>query len=168
MNKNPIILTSPTAKGIERSKHRSLFASFFTILCMLSSIILLTPRLSAQESVHPIANPETIETNSSSHRAHCIALIIILKQSEQCLLRCQDEASIRAELPKLKALSREMNQLAASQSKLADPGDADIKTAEQYLIEFIVTWKSIKQEIQRLEATGLYKDELLEILRLKS
>lgn len=169
MKKQAISPTKPAAKRIKARK----LASFLAPHRTLSILALLSASLSAQESLvwesaEAAASTGPIKTNSSNHREHCIALNAILKQSEQCLIRCLDEASIKAELPKLKSLSRDMHLLAAAQMKLADPGHSDIKAAEQYLIEFMTTWNSIKKEIQRIEDKGLYSDELLEILRLKS
>lgn len=169
MKKTFISPTTPAAKIIKADKLVTKFAH----ACTLSMLVLLSANLTAQEglvweSAEAAASSGPIKTDSSSHREHCIALNAILKQSEECLLRCQDNASIKAEIPKLKALSRKMNLLSASQMRLVDPGHSDIKAAEQYLIEFITTWKSIKKEIQRLDEQGLYKGELLEILRLKN
>lgn len=124
---------------------------------MIAAALLLTCPVTAQQE-QPLS-PDT-------HRNVAILLIDLLAETESCLAACTDEASVRAALPRLQELAERARALKAAQDRLPEPTTQDYMLDQALIQSFTSTWEALRNQLIRLERTGLMSDEMREILHV--
>ncbi len=119
---------------------------------LLSTLLLAAPALCAQ--------------HVSTHEEHAAKLIETIQRTTECLRRCQDEASIKQEIPQLKQLQREMEQIARNLLSLEPPSVAEKLYNHAKIAQFDKAYKEVLAEITRLQKAKLYTPELRSILQI--
>ncbi len=103
----------------------------------------------------------------STHQQYSEKLVSILTRTLASLELCQDEASVKEQLPTLQSLKVEMEELSKALYRLPAPSVVDYLFAEKQLAEFNRTWQAITHELQRLKSEKLLNEELLEVIKVK-
>lgn len=114
----------------------------------------------------PIVAAVTKET-VSPHYAVARELMEVLSQTELALNACQDEKSVETALPKLKELSRQIEDILAKQNALPDLNEEDTRQINTLVNQFAELSKAIQDHVQRLYHAKLYSSELEEILLIR-
>ncbi len=95
-------------------------------------------------------------------------LIGLLQQTQSCLASCTDAASVRAALPQLRLLARQIHSFKEMQEHLPEPTTQDYIAAQNLTGDFNTAWNAIREHIERLENAQLMTQELSELLGIET
>ena len=102
-----------------------------------------------------------------THESVAAQLVDVLARTELTLRMCNTPEEVKTALPKLLELKAEMEEILELQAQLADPSMQDFISAEPHIAPFTRVMDAIEAELKRLQESGLYSQELLDILRIK-
>lgn len=107
------------------------------------------------------------ESAVSPHYTVACEIMKILSQTELVLNGCHDEKSVAEALPRLKELSRQMDEILAKQNALPDPNEEDTRQINTLVNQFATLDKAIQEHVRRLTKAELYSPELEGILLIR-
>lgn len=107
-------------------------------------------------------------TPPTTHREAALMLIGLLQQTQSCLASCTDAASVRAALPQLRLLARQIHSFKEMQEHLPEPTTQDYIAAQNLTGDFNTAWNAIREHIERLENAQLMTQELSELLGIET
>lgn len=131
-----------------------------TVAALLALTLPLLPAQEAEDAVKtavPTPPPTT-------HQEAAEQVTALLQMTADCLAECTDADSVRAALPRLRALSDEAARLRRYQDILPDPTTQDYLAAQNLLKDFNIALDAIGSHIERLRKAGLLSQELRDIL----
>ncbi|MGN0835821.1 MAG: hypothetical protein ACI4OS_00105 [Akkermansia sp.] len=102
---------------------------------------------------------------ADSHTETAQALVELLRATEASLARCSDADSVQTELPILRRLAEQAQELRQRQQALPEPTVQDFLAVQHLAPEFLQLSERLSEHMQRLEEQGLMSPELRAVLQ---